>query len=377
MKRYLCLLLALMLWHSAALACTSAIVAASRSTEGVPLLWKHRDNSFDNTRIAHITSGKYSYTAVVPNDKNYRKGVYAGINEKGLGFISTATSNMPAATPDEYRACKRRRLRGGVQWQGLRNCATVDEFEELLRTTKRGRRSKTNIGVGDATGAVAYFEIWDLGYRRYDVADRKEGFDVRANFSHARIVKQRGATARRYSLIMNEMGEHKGTFSPFDFINYSRSYNSLKHGDVLSTNDRYICENYTVPRYSSVGAFVIVCDAENPRMLAMNGNPISSIAVPVYVKAKYEIPQCVKGTAMRDLSREFKAKAYHTIADGVHILNKDLVRKVLKIKQPKIEMPKVMPTNIRAFNENIDKQFAKHEKRVRKVVDKDQRTYPF
>ena len=75
MKRYLCLLLALMLWHSAALACTSAIVAASRSTEGVPLLWKHRDNSFDNTRIAHITSGKYSYTAVVPNDKNYRKGV--------------------------------------------------------------------------------------------------------------------------------------------------------------------------------------------------------------------------------------------------------------------------------------------------------------
>jgi hypothetical protein len=51
-------------------------------------------------------------------------------------------------------------------------------------------------------------------------------------------------------------------------------------------------------------------------------------------------------------------------------MNKELIAKVLKIKQPKIEMPKEMPSDIRAFNATIDKKFAVHEKRVRKVLDK-------
>lgn len=378
MKLLFLILLSLFIVENRASACTSAIVASKRSSEGVPLLWKHRDNSFDNTHVEYVADGTYAYTAITANEKDGSHRIFAGINEKGLGFISTATKNMPAATVEEYKTCKRRRIRGATMWHGLANCATVDEFEELLRTTKRSRRMKTNIGVGDATGAVAYFEIWDLGYCRYDVSERGDaGFDVRANFSHARISGREGATARRYSLIMEEMNRHKGNFTPWDFIGYSRSYNSLKYGDVLKSDDRYVCDNHTVARYSSVGAFVMVCDGENPRMLVMNGCPVSSIAVPIYVKAKHEIPQCVGGTAMRDLSREFKAKAYHTVADGIRILNKELVSNVLKIELPKIDMPKRMPSDIRTFNTDIDKKFAAHAKRVSKVVGKDAATYPF
>ena len=54
----------------------------------------------------------------------------------------------------------------------------------------------------------------------------------------------------------------------------------------------------------------------------------------------------------------------------MHILNKDVVRKVLAIKQPKIVMPKEMAHDIVAFNERIDKLFAQYEKRVRKVLSK-------
>ena len=371
MKRYLCLLLALMLWHSAALACTSAIVAASRSTEGVPLLWKHRDNSFDNTHIEYVDDYDYAYTAITKNEEGGGKYVFAGINEAGLGFISTATSNMPAATPEEYKACKRRRLRGSMMWNGLAKCATVDEFEEMLRKSKRGRKSKSNIGVADATGAVAYFEIWDLGYRRYDVSERGEaGFDVRTNFSHARIKATKGSTVRRYDLIMREMNNHKGDFSPWDFIHYSRSYNTIRFGNVLKTNDRYKCANYTVPRASSVGAFVLVCDAKNPRMLVMNGHPVSSMAVPVYVRAKHKIPQCVSDPSMRDLSREFKALAYTNVSKGVNYLNKDVVRKVLKVKMPKVELLSSYPRDIAAYNDKIDRLYTAHEKRVRKVLNK-------
>ncbi|MBR1961823.1 MAG: hypothetical protein IKA26_02570 [Alistipes sp.] len=370
MRRFLLALAALFLLYGESYACTSAIVAASRSSEGVPMLWKHRDNTFSNTRVDYVTGGKYAYTALVPNTRRWSRGSFAGINEVGLGTITTATNKLPVATKEEWLACPRRRIGRAISVIALRECATVDEVEELLRTTKRGLGSKSNLGVADATGAVAYFEIWDLGYRRYDADKRADGFDVRANFSHARTVKSKGASVRRYNLIMKEMRGHKGAFTPQQLIGYSRSYNSLKYGNVLATNDRYICQNHTVPRYSTVGAIVLVCDGNNPRMLVMNGHSVSSVAVPVYVKAKRNIPQCVKGDAMRLLSEDFRAKAYYSPADGIRILNKELVGRVLKIKQPKIEMPKEMPADITAFNARIDALFAKHEKRVRKVLSK-------
>lgn len=370
MKRLILTLLTLVLLHGASLACTSAIVAARRSSEGAALLWKHRDNGvYPNTRIEYISDGKYAYSAVVPDNEEYAKGVYAGINEKGLGVISTATKNLPKASPEEYKACKRRRIWGGVMWCALRECATIDEFEALLKRTKRSRGAHSNFGIGDASGAVAYFEVWDLGYRRYDVSESgNDGFDVRANFSHAGNPKRKGSNVRRYKLMMSQMQGHSGTFSPRDFINYSRSYNSLKYGNVLTSPKPYICNNHTVPRYTSVGAVVIVCDAHNPRMLVMNGHPVSSIAVPVYVKAEHEIPQCVHGDAMRLLSNDFREKGYSLNADKKRVLNKEVVSSVLKINHPKIEMPREMPTNIRAFNADIDRKFAKHARRVRKVL---------
>ena len=371
MKRLLLLFALLFAFMVESLACTSAIVTAQRSSEGVPLLWKHRDNAkFPNTRIEYISDGKYAYSAVVPNNEKYARGVYAGVNERGLGVISTATKNLPESTPEEYKACALRRMKGGVMWNGLRECATIDELEELLKNTKRSRRSHSNFGVGDATGAVAYFEVWDVGYRRYDVAESgNDGFDVRSNFSHSGDPEKIGSSKRRYDLIMREMQAHKGTFEPNDFIGYSRSYNSVKYGDLLVDDVRYYCSNHTVPRASTVGSFVMVCDGKNPRMLVMNGHSVSSLAVPVYVRAGANIPKCVHGDAMRLLSNDFRAKAYSDVGKK-KLLNKEVINSVLGLKQPKIDMPKEMPRNIVAFNAKIDKQFAKHEKRVRKVLAK-------
>ena len=114
----------------------------------------------------------------------------------------------------------------------------------------------------------------------------------------------------------------------------------------------------------------MVCDGKNPRLLVINGHSVPGVAVPVYVKAKGEIPQCVKGNSMRLLAEDFQAKAYIPVADKIRVINKELIAKVLKIKQPKIEMPKEMPANIVAFNTKIDRAFAKYEKRVRKVLKK-------
>ena len=352
-----------------ALACTSAIVAAQRSSEGVPLLWKHRDWKLANTHVQHIEGGKYSYTAVASSKKG-SKSIYAGINEAGFGIINTATKNLPKSSEEEYNACERKQISTTAMWhRALRNCATVEAFEKILRTTKRRHKFNTNIAVADGTGAVAYFEIWDLDYRRYDVAERAEGFDVRANFSFAGDDEKRGASTRRYDVIMQEMSKHQGVFAPQDFFGYSRSYNSCKYGDILANNDEYICNNYAVPRATTTGVFVLVCDAKCPRMLVEIGHSVSGVAVPVYVQAKHNIPKCVGGKAMEQLSNDFIAKAYMKVGKK-SVLQKEVVRKVLKVKQPKVEMPKVMPTDIAAFNAKIDKAFAKHEKKVRKVLAK-------
>ena len=375
MKRLSILLLALCTLCAEALACTSAIVAAHRSSEGVPILWKHRDNTkVTNTRIDYITGGKYAYTAVVPNNRNYKKSLFAGINEVGLGVITTATSNLPIATPEEWETCPRKRVKGGLSWRALRECATVDEFEEMLRNEKRARGFDSNLGIADATGAVAYFEIWDLGYRRYDVGEK--GFDVRSNFSFVSNPKKWGASKRRYDLIMQEMSKQKAPFTPQQFIDFSRSYNSVKYGDILTCNKVQICSNHTVPRATTIGSFVLVCDGKNPRLLVINGHSVPGLAVPVYVKAKREIPQCVKGNSMRLLAEDFQAKAYCAVADKMNLINKKLICNVLKIKQPKIDIPKEMPSDIRAFNANIDKKFAAYEKRVRKMLDKSVVPYP-
>ncbi len=369
MKRFIVALFALFGICGSGLACTSAIVSAQRSSEGAPLLWKHRDSGFSNTRVDHVEDGKYAYTAIVSNNrKNTRAGVFAGINEAGFGAIDTNTRLLPIATPEEYEACTLPCTTRSLYRLSLSQCATVDEFEELLKTTKRRRGYKTNMGIADATGAVAYFEIWDMGYRRYNLSERAEGFDVRANFSHLTPEGKEGVTMRRYNLMMQVMNAHNGNFAPQDFINYSRSYNSCKYGDVLNSDKPFYCRNHTVPRYSTVASIVLVCDKENPRMLVMNGHPVSSVAVPVYVKAKHNIPMCVKGDAMRLLSNDFRAVAYTKDSKKRYLLNKEVVRKVLAIKQPAIEMPKVMPQDIKAFNANIDKKFSKHEKRVRKIL---------
>jgi predicted transcriptional regulator len=111
----------------------------------------------------------------------------------------------------------------------------------------------------------------------------------------------------------------------------------------------------------------MVCDAANPRMLVAVGHPAAAMAVPVYVKAKQAIPQCVGGNAMLELGNEFRSKVYKNITKGEDELDKATIRKVVAI-ETKCEMPSLLPQNIAKFNAKIDKQFAKHAKKVRKVL---------
>ena len=331
------------------------------------MLWKHRDQtSTIDTRVAHFEGGRYSYTALVNSYHDRDRRAYAGVNEVGLGIISTATKNLDVRNRGSHDEEYTER-RYGLIVEGLRECATVDEFEALIKKSVRRDHFQSNIGVGDASGGAAYFEIWSDGYRRYDVKERPRGYDIRTNFSFAGDDSKRGASVRRYRTVDVQMRE-KGVYSSADFIAMSRSFFSAdKGGDILANNEVYKEANYTVPRYSSVGATVVVC-GKNPRIDVIVGHPVAGFAVPVWVECKHHIPKCLAGRAMFDLAQQFSAAAYEPQKSGQgYTLNKDVARKALKVKTI-VKYTPTPPLDIEAFNASVDNIFDEHRSRMERVL---------
>lgn len=340
-------------------ACTSAIVSAAKSSEGVPMLWKHRDAPSWDCHVEYIEGGKYAYTALVSKDGKY---TYCGVNEKGFAVMNTVSENLVKSVAVSQSG-------GAISAMGvvLRECATVEEFEAWLAKSNGSRSYVTNYAVGDATGVGAYFEVWCEGFKRYDVTERHEGFDIRSNFSFSGNMVSPGPSVPRYDIAMRQMVAKK-RHTPYDFYHYSRNYMLRDGADALDTEGGFVCNDITIPRYMSVASAVMVCDGANPRMLAMVGHPVVGVPVPVYVKAKKAIPECVGGRAALELSEGFRAKAYNQIDKLRYEVNESLIKALLKYGA-QYKMPKKMPQNIEKFNAKIDQFFAKHAQRVRKVLE--------
>ena len=354
------LLLATLLNGGEAAACTSAIVVASRSKAGVPMLWKHRDSSSWACHIEYIEGEKYGYTALVSQS---REAAYCGINERGFAILNTVSENL---VNDRKVSHGGGALRVMASVLGL--CATVEEFEAWLAATNGKRSYVTNFAVGDASGAVAYFEVWREDFKRYDAAENAEGFDVRSNFSKAGNMVTPGPSVSRYDITMRHMTAKKH-YSPYEFIDYSRSYEQRDGSDALESEGTIIVDDTTVARYTSAASTVALCDAENPRMLVTVGHPVAGVVVPVYVKAKGAVPACVsgKGNGSSLLADEFRTKAYRKLSETEYEVNKPLVKHVQKIKT-RCAMPRRMPRDIDRFNAAVDARFEKHAARVRKVL---------
>ena len=365
MKRFFSILMlfAMLASWSSAEACTAALVSVKKSSEGVPMLWKHRDSPDWDCRYEHIQGEKYAYTALISKDG---KKTYGGINEKGFAILNTVSENLKADTTITVKGIAITRMANA-----LAVCATVDEFEELLRKTNGKRRYVTNFAAGDPSGALAFFEVNSHSYKRYDVSDREEGFDVRSNFSFTGDMVTPGPSVPRYDIVMRHM-KGKKSYNPYEFIEYGRNFENGAGVNVMEAPGTFVCNDLTVPRYFSVADMVAVCDKDNPRMLVVIGHPTTAMAVPVYVKAKGAIPQCAGGAGGRtalDLSEEARAKIYRQIDELKFEVNKPLVNELLKVKSV-VKMPSKMPKNIEAFNAKIDALFEKHAAKIRKVLER-------
>ena len=166
--------------HMASLACTSVIISGKASSDGRPVMWKHRDTGFLDNRLEFFNGEKYSFVGLVNSSEGeLGKEVWIGSNTAGFSIMNTASyclnyDDVPSSEMDRE---------GVVMHRALEICATLSDFEHFLDTLSRPMGVEANFGCIDAFGGAAYYETSNYTYVKRDVNEMEEGYCVVTNFS--------------------------------------------------------------------------------------------------------------------------------------------------------------------------------------------------
>ena len=235
---------------------------------------------------------KYKFIAVVtPGALEY---CWMGVNEKGFAIINAYAPDLPGSYEDNCSFMK----------DAIGTCATVGDFQALLDDTNiTGRRTQSNYGVIDSTGAAIIFETCNTSYWKFDANDTivaPKGYIIRTNFSvHGggeggveRYVRSSKLISNFYS---GDSLNYKSIlrYQMRDFSDNLSQPLSIPYDDKLFTDTPYgfICTSKSICRGSSVSAAVIqgVLMGESPRLSTMwtiLGQPATTIAVPYWPVGK-------------------------------------------------------------------------------------------
>lgn len=239
-------------------ACTSAIVGAKASASGRPLLWKHRDTSNTDNKIEYVEGkeGEFSYVALFNAEDKGLKEAWMGMNEHGFAVMNTASYNLK----DDKVPNKEMDKEGFVMTIALKNCRSVDDFEQLLRTLPRPMGVEANFGAIDALGNGAYFECNNHSFKKYDIKDAENDILIRTNYSHSGRPNEgygfiREANAEHLLMDKAVSGEITAEYLTEDV---SRSfYHDLRKKDALDSGERWAVDEDFIPRYKSTATIVI------------------------------------------------------------------------------------------------------------------------
>lgn len=321
MKIFLSFLLLFSAVVSAREECTVAVVSGKATVDGRPLLWKNRDTSFLDNEVTYFNDGKYSYIGVI--NAGDRTQVWMGVNSAGFAIMNSESQDLEGDTLD---------AEGYFMKQALMECATADEFEQLLlRTNESGRETKANFGVIDAKGAAMFFEAGNRTFTKFDANDPKVtplGFIVRANFAMTAVDTSKSYGQVRYKRA-NELFEK--------FVMKKRLSHQVILRDIARDLKNEITDPYPLPfqgqendkpvgfirthhsinrfRTASCAVFHGVLPNENPLLTTMwviPGEPVCGVAVPLWVVAGC-VPNLLDGepnSLLNDLIQHIEKKAY-------------------------------------------------------------------
>ncbi|MCK4236853.1 MAG: hypothetical protein KAX38_07015, partial [Candidatus Krumholzibacteria bacterium] len=163
-------------------ACTTAIVSGKYTVDGRPLLMKHRDTKVFQNRLMFFSDGKYEYIGLVNSSDTLGKEIWAGCNSMGFAIMNSASYNLNLKDTTSVKDRD-----GFVMKRALQICATLGDFEEMLKTLPKPLGVEANFGVIDAEGGVAYYETGNYNFAKFDANDSSIapfGYIVRTNYSY-------------------------------------------------------------------------------------------------------------------------------------------------------------------------------------------------
>lgn len=293
----LSILIVLIITNSA-ITCTIGIANGSATADGRPMLWKTRDATYKDNVVAYYSEFyKYKFVAVSNAHDTY---VWQGVNEKGLAIINSLTNDMAQITP--YSSDNEN---GSYMRKALGYCATVDEFEQLLKETNSiHRETMANFAVIDAAGNAAIFETANNKYWKFDTKDTPNGYIIRTNFAFngdgKKGLKKGLYSLDRYNrsskLIADLYADGKLTYK--DILRIQMRDFSDKNSNPIeipsvSANSKspYVNAKYSICRSFSVSESVIVgvLPNEDPNLSTMwtiLGHPATTVAVPYWPVGK-------------------------------------------------------------------------------------------
>ena len=253
-------------------ACTSAIISASKTVNGRPLLWKHRDTGEENNKVERVAAenGNYEYVALYNASDSTLAEAWMGFNSQGFAIMNTASYNLKDDNVDPKEMDKE----GVVMTIALQKCSTVDDFENLLKTLPKPLGVEANFGVIDALGNGAYFETNNYEYARFDLKDAPDGILMRTNYSYSgRKNKGMGYIREQNEHALFDSHIRHNDFSPIVFTEeISRTYyHSLLDHDFTHDNIEWFIDQDFIPRRSSTASCCIegIKDGEKPSCTTM------------------------------------------------------------------------------------------------------------
>ena len=300
---FLLLLSYLLFTSHFSIACTTTVISGKATQDGRPLLFKHRDTGDLQNKIMFFDDGEYEYIGLVNSKDIEGKEVWSGCNSAGFAIMNSATYNQNL---NDTTSLKDRE--GYVMKQALQECATLKDFEELLKRLPRPLGVDANFGVIDASGGAAYYETNNYNFTKFDANDPATapfGYIIRTNYAFT------GERHQDYGLIRyqtaNEMFEqayasnslsHKFLLQDVSrSLNHSLTKINLRN-QIPKTSDTKTFVNLRdfIPRYSSAATTCIqgVKNGESPEFTTMwtiLGFQLSSIAIPTWVKGGPELPK--------------------------------------------------------------------------------------
>jgi hypothetical protein len=275
-------------------ACTAAVVSPNAAADGRPFLWKNRDTDCLSNKLLYVREQPHAYLALVDTlDASGRK-CFAGLNDAGFAIINTVAYNLPAE-PGEVED-----LEGMIMADALRTCATVAEFETLLRSRLGPELgSLSNFGVLDASGATALFELHNHGLERIDTAGVPGRYLVVTNYARSGLPGA-GHGYLRFDRACRLFAEQPAGGIDFRVV-LTRFSRDIEHAllqhppratwhELPADRDHWIDSRDCIDRPSTAATVVIVGrDPTRPASRAtlwlIPGEPLCAIALPIWVEA--------------------------------------------------------------------------------------------